>query len=760
MCEKCNCLYDYDEVITRQITKRCKNLVVASYGLERCDSKLTVPASGGRVRAKKEYVYNSVKLTLQRFFSRAHFTKVIENWRQRCVIHGTMFDVYDGNYWNSFQKDGETFVERPGSLMLSLNVDWFAPTKAMNYSVGAIYLIVNNLPRSERYRRENLILVGIMPGPKEAKTDSINFFLAPMVDELIDLFEGITLDDGRSIRAALMSINCDLPAIKKVCGFTAFNSYIPCHKCSDSYPAQPGRPQSRDFSNLDDNTWNYREGDSNRRQALNWKNTSTLPGRKNLERQYGTRYSELHRLEYLDLIKCTAVDALHNLYLGTAKRMMDWWKKTGYLSEVDFRDMSVKAKSIIVPPQFTPIAHKIASGFSNMKGDEWRSWVFVYSSLLLKGKITGNAMSSWMKFVKANQILGGPSITDEQIDQAYQLLREFGKECVGIYGITIITPNFHLHLHLKDTIRDFGPIYSTWLYGMERANGDIKDVNTNFKQGLEATFMKKYLQHVHAQDYIKGFSARIFNNPVMMDVLSSLLPGVVDSLGDDEARLETELSRNTQCFDLATFISHSTDDPRLVTGSEPLPPSFFSSKSFDQSVVMNSSHYQCLTSFYKNVYPRYHITDFRQQHQPISSTAIIDRVINKFAEINLLGQKIRSLTSRTKRGLYIEASVNDELRVGRVNYFFSNKAKLPSPNTLQVHSTVHFFAFVEWFEKSPVLFESFDVHNASVWKSTFEKIDQYSILPVHRIHTCVAVQSHIDNTTISISLPRKIVNTF
>jgi hypothetical protein len=43
-----------------------------------------------------------------------------------------------------------------------------------------------------------------------------------------------------------MSINCDLPAIKKVCGFTAFNSFIPCHKCSDRYPGQPGRPQARD----------------------------------------------------------------------------------------------------------------------------------------------------------------------------------------------------------------------------------------------------------------------------------------------------------------------------------------------------------------------------------------------------------------------------------------------------------------------------------------------------------------------------------
>jgi hypothetical protein len=730
---------------------------------------LTVSASGGGLQAKKEYVYNSVKLTLERFFSRSHFTSVIENWRKRTTIDGSLFDVYDGKYWNSFEKDKEVFVLKSGSLMLSLNVDWFSPTKTMNYSVGAIYLIVNNLPRSERYHRENIILVGIMPGPKEAKLDSINFFLKPMVDELEELYHGITLKDGRTIRAALMSINCDLPAIKKVCGFTAFNSFIPCHKCSDRYPGQPGRPQARDLSNFDDCTWHQRDGASNRQQAMSWRDAKTTTKRKKLEQQYCTRYSELHRLEYLDLIKCTTVDALHNLYLGTAHRMMTWWKtkinpatNQVYLCDADFKEMTLKAKNISVPPQFTPIAHKIASGFSGMKGDEWRSWVFVYSSLLLKGKIAGNAMTSWMKFVKANQILGGPSITNAETDEAHELLKEFGKECADIYGIDLISPNFHLHLHLKDTVRDFGPIYSTWLYGMERANGDIKDVNTNFKQGLEATFMKKYLQHVHAQDYIKGFSARIFNNSVMMNVLSSLLPGVADSFDDDEVSLGSDLGSNIKLFDLANFINHSTDDARFVTGSEPLPPFFYSQKHFDRSVVMNSSHYQCLLHFYKYVYgeKNYAVVQHIQPQHRKASTIVVVNKIKKFSEINLLGQKIRSSASRSKRGIYIEALINGEFRVGRVAYFFCHAVQMPEYLKRSTKEVTHVFAFVEWFKKSPHLFTSFNAHHAFVWQSNFESIDQNCILPVHRIHTCVATEPHVENTMISVSLPRKIVNTF
>ena len=58
------------------------------------------------------------------------------------------------------------FLSVPNNLCLALNVDWFNPYKEMNYSVGAI-LNVLNLPQSERFKEQNVILVGMIPGPKE-----------------------------------------------------------------------------------------------------------------------------------------------------------------------------------------------------------------------------------------------------------------------------------------------------------------------------------------------------------------------------------------------------------------------------------------------------------------------------------------------------------------------------------------------------------------------------------------------------------------
>ena len=58
-----------------------------------------------------------------------------------------------------------------------LNIDWFEPCELTEYSVGAIYLTVMNRPREIRFRQENVLLIGTIPGPKEPKHD-INAFLA------------------------------------------------------------------------------------------------------------------------------------------------------------------------------------------------------------------------------------------------------------------------------------------------------------------------------------------------------------------------------------------------------------------------------------------------------------------------------------------------------------------------------------------------------------------------------------------------------
>ncbi len=57
-----------------------------------------------------------------------------------------------------------TFFELESWYGLMLNIDWFQPFKRRSdYSVGVIYFVVTNLPRSQRFNFENVILGGIIP---------------------------------------------------------------------------------------------------------------------------------------------------------------------------------------------------------------------------------------------------------------------------------------------------------------------------------------------------------------------------------------------------------------------------------------------------------------------------------------------------------------------------------------------------------------------------------------------------------------------
>ncbi len=92
-----------------------------------------------------------------------------------------MTDVYNGRLW----RDWKDCVHIPGNLLLMLNIDWFRPHKHTTYSVGVLYLVVQNLPRTLRFKPENIIIVGTIPGPHEPKLT----FLKPMIYELIELWK-------------------------------------------------------------------------------------------------------------------------------------------------------------------------------------------------------------------------------------------------------------------------------------------------------------------------------------------------------------------------------------------------------------------------------------------------------------------------------------------------------------------------------------------------------------------------------------------
>ena len=293
----------------------------------------------------------------------------------------------------------------PGNLCLTVNVDWFNPFKRTPYSAGVIHLIVQNMPREERYKIENVILAGIIPGPKEPK--NMNSLLDPIVSDLNKLFNGVMMKNPTSlstVRAVLSCCVCDMPATRKLCGFLSFHAKMGCSKCMKQFPRFSSINKS-DFSGFDVENWNDRQCEVHLQKAREARDANNKKARESIESSYGARFSLLHNLICFNVVRCHVVDPMHNLFLGIAKHAVDTWKKTSTLTDSDCRKIQSIVDVVDPPPGIGRIPRKIGSEFTAVTADEWKNWTITYSVYALHDILPPEDFQCWCLFVDACHIL-------------------------------------------------------------------------------------------------------------------------------------------------------------------------------------------------------------------------------------------------------------------------------------------------------------------------------------------------------------------
>ena len=162
-------------IITLDIPKCTKQ---TGYGsrITRCSTLLFKKVKYGsdyKIIQKKLYSYYPIKDTLVKLYGRKGFHQTCELWRERHAVPDVYTDIYDGSVCKYFVTvDGKPFLSAPYNLCLKINVDWIQPFDHTQYSMELIHLAIENFPRSERFKVENIILVGCIPGPRESKQDN------------------------------------------------------------------------------------------------------------------------------------------------------------------------------------------------------------------------------------------------------------------------------------------------------------------------------------------------------------------------------------------------------------------------------------------------------------------------------------------------------------------------------------------------------------------------------------------------------------
>lgn len=80
----------------------------------------------------------------------------------------------------------------------------------------------------------------------------------------------------------------------------------------------------------------------------------------------------------------------------------------------------------------------------------------------------------------------------------------FCKLVESLFGSNACTPNMHLHGHLHECYKDYGPGNSFWLFAFERLNGILGSVATNH-QAIETQLMLKFRTTQQVFQFLNDF---------------------------------------------------------------------------------------------------------------------------------------------------------------------------------------------------------------------------------------------------------------
>lgn len=126
------------------------------------------------------------------------------------------------------------FFEDARELALGLSVDGMCPFKKRKHSCWPLIIINYNFPPEIRTHLNNIICVGVVPGPHSPK--DLNSFLQPLISELVDLTNGVEAVDVLNneifmLRGHLLTGFGDIPALTKILEFLGHNAQFPCRFC-------------------------------------------------------------------------------------------------------------------------------------------------------------------------------------------------------------------------------------------------------------------------------------------------------------------------------------------------------------------------------------------------------------------------------------------------------------------------------------------------------------------------------------------------
>ncbi|XP_069470109.1 uncharacterized protein [Ambystoma mexicanum] len=426
------------------------------------------------------FIQHSLIAQLQIMFSRKGFTENVRNYRFHHYMQKEkheMKDVYDGELYLDLFERG--FLNDPNSLSFAMNTDGVPVFKSSKVSMWPVYLIVNELPISQRKLRENVLLYGIWVSSKKPVMWS---FLKPLYADLAQLEDGVVFNDHNNssftCHATLLTVTCDLPARCLVSNSTQFNGKFGCWHClQEGESTVSGKGHCWVFPYNDEGP----KGPPRTLDTITEDVKHVIDNIKTGQSSYTVRGIKgptwFMFLKYFCITKGFVIDYMHGVCGGIMKLLLTVW----FTKDYKHCSYSYYEKVTIVNGYLRRIkptldVSRVPRSIDELlywKSSEFRNFLLFWGIPVLKNVLHKEHYLHFCILSKAIHKLLSQNINQEDLHIAEQSLFLFVQLFTELYEKRFMTMNVHQLVHLVDSVRATGPLFTANCFVFEDLNGFI-----------------------------------------------------------------------------------------------------------------------------------------------------------------------------------------------------------------------------------------------------------------------------------------------
>ena len=384
--------------------------------LEKCpecdEPRFSGHDSHGKPRPRRQFLYIPLIPRLSAFLQSTHMAKLMEYRSTHTNVPGVFTDIFDGENYQQLRSTPITVQDKPvhppanyfeddRDIALGLSTDGYGIFTRGQATAWPLIIFIYNLPPELRNHVEHILALGVIPGPN--KPSNVDSFLIPLHEELFKLAEGVKTYDIQSrsmflLRAFLLLIFGDFPAVSMLMKMKGVNGISPCRNCKIKAIPIPGDtnsthyiPLTTDLTNLGRNHMELMA------DAKRVDEAESLAAANRIARETGIKGTPLlSTLDSVALPQSFPPDFMHIIWENVIKTLVGLWtgdyKGIGEGEESYRIDASTwkaigaggMASGSTIPSTYSPRIPDVSKKGSYLSADMWSFWTLYLAPVLLR----------------------------------------------------------------------------------------------------------------------------------------------------------------------------------------------------------------------------------------------------------------------------------------------------------------------------------------------------------------------------------------